>query len=99
MKLAFMAMVPDADPAKHRSVIATDFAELTVVLVPNMQQAIEQAKKLAADGCSALELCGGFGNSMTARMSEAVKGKMPVGAVRFDIHAALGMSGDDIFGK
>lgn len=54
---------------------------------------------MAADGCSALELCGGFGNSMTARMSEAVKGKMPVGAVRFDIHAALGMSGDDIFGK
>lgn len=40
MKLAFMAMVPDADPAKHRSVLATDFAELTVVLVPNMQQAI-----------------------------------------------------------
>ena len=99
MKLAFMAMVPDADPAKHRSVLATEFAELTVVLVPNMQQAIEQAKKLAAEGCSALELCGGFGNIMTAKMSEAVKGKMPVGAVRFDVHAALGMSGDDIFMK
>ena len=99
MKLAFMAMVPDADPAKHRAVIATEFAELTVVLVPNMEQAIAKAKQLAAEGCSAIELCGGFGNSMTGKIADAVRGRIPVGAVRFDVHAALGMSGDDIFMK
>jgi hypothetical protein len=99
MKLAFMAMVPDADPVKHRSVIATEFAELTVVLVPNMEQAIAKAKQLADEGCSAIELCGGFGNSMTGKIADAVRGRIPVGAVRFDVHAALGMSGDDIFMK
>ncbi|MFA5055803.1 MAG: DUF6506 family protein [Dehalococcoidia bacterium] len=98
MKLAFMAIVPDADPAKHQAVIATEFAELTCVLVPNMQQAIEKAKQLADEGCSALELCGGFGHSMTGKVAEAVKGKMPVGAVRFDFHGALGMSADQVFG-
>ena len=98
MKVAFMAMVPDADPVKHRAVVATDFVELMVVLVPNMQQALEKAKQLAEEGCSALELCGGFGHSMTGKIAESVKGKMPVGAVRFDVHAALGMSADQVFG-
>jgi hypothetical protein len=98
MKAAFMAIIPDADPAKHRAVISTEFAELTVVLVPNMQQAIEKAKQLAEEGCVVLELCGGFGHSMTGKIAEAVKGKMPVGAVRFDFHGALGMSADQVFG-
>jgi len=38
----------------------------------------------------AIELCGGFGNSGTARIAAAVEGKADVRAVRFDCHPGLG---------
>jgi len=48
------------------------------------------------EGIGAIELCGGFGNAGTARIAAAVK--VPVGAVRFDIHPGLGnASGDTLF--
>jgi hypothetical protein len=51
------------------------------------------------EGIQAIELCGGFGNVGTAKIVEAVGGKVPVGVVRFDVHPGLGgKSGDAIFG-
>jgi hypothetical protein len=97
-KLAFIALVPDADPEKHRCTMTTGMVELTVQLATNMKQAIDMAKQLADQGCSAIELCGAFGNAMTGRIADAVRGKATVGSVRFDLHPALGKSGDDIFG-
>ena len=98
MKGAFMAILPGADPQKHRCVIETDLADLIIVVVGNMDQAIEEAKKLADDGCGIIELCAGFGHSMLGKVADAVRGKAAVGAVRFDLHAALGKSSDEIFG-
>ncbi len=97
MKIAFMAIVPDADPDKHRSTLSTEFVELVTQLVANMDQAIDKAKQLAEEGCGVIELCGAFGHSMTGRIADAVRGKAAVGSVRFDIHAALGKSSDEVF--
>jgi len=98
LKLAFMAIVPGADPEKHRSVITTEFAELITQLVGDKDQAVKTAKKLADEGCAAIELCGGFGHIMAARVAEAVRGKAGVGVVRFDLHPVLGgKSGDEVF--
>ncbi len=98
MKLAFMALVPDADPRKHRCTVETEFVELIVQLVANKDQALEKAKQLADEGCGAIELCGGFGHSMTGKIADAVRGKAAVGSVRFDIHPILGgKSGDEVF--
>lgn len=97
MQVAFMAIVPDADPEKHRCTVATDFVELIVQLVANMDQALDKAKQLAEEGCGVIELCGGFGHSMTGRIADAVRGKAAVGSVRFDIHAAVGKSSDEVF--
>ena len=97
VKMAFMAIVPDADPDKHRSTVSTEFVELIIQLVANMGQAINKAKQLAEEGCGVIELCGGFGHSMTGRIADAVRGKAAVGSVRFDIHAALGKSSDEVF--
>jgi len=98
MKLAFMALVPDADPRKHRCTVETEFVELIVQLVANKDQALEKAKQLADEGCGAIELCGGFGHSMTGKIADAVRGKAAVGSVRSDIHPILGgNSGDEVF--
>jgi hypothetical protein len=96
--MAFMALVPDADPDKHRCTMTTGLVELVIQLVTNMNQAIDMAKQLADQGCSVIELCGGFGHSMTGRIADVVRGKAAVGAVRFDLHAAFGKSSDEIFG-
>ena len=53
---------------------------------------------MADAGCTAIELCGGFGIRGTYMVQEAVKGKARVGAVRFDLHPGLdNKSGDEIF--
>ena len=97
MKIAFVALAPGADPDKHRSTLSTEFVDLVTQLVANMDQAIDKAKQLAEEGCGVIELCGGFGHSMTGRIADAVRGKAAVGSVRFDIHAALGKSSDEVF--
>ena len=98
LKLAFMAIVPGADPEKHCSTITTDFVELITQLVPDKDTAVAKAKQLADEGCAAIELCGGFGHMGTAKVVEAVGGKAGVGVVRFDLHPALGgKSGDEVF--
>jgi hypothetical protein len=98
MKLAFMAIVPGADAEKHSSTIETDVVELVTLLVPDKDTAVKKAKQLADEGCAAIELCGGFGHMGTAKIVEAVAGKMAVGVVRFDLHPALGgKSGDEVF--
>ncbi len=97
-KMAFMALVPDADPQEHRCTMETGLVEIVFMFVANMDQAIDVAKQLADEGCSVIELCGGFGNSMTGKVADAVRGKAAVGAVRFDLHAAFAKSSDEIFG-
>lgn len=45
-----------------------------------------------------IELCGGFGAIGLARVKKAVGPDIPVGAVRFDYHPAIGFkTGDDLF--
>ena len=51
-----------------------------------------------AKGCSAIELCAGFGNEGIARIQCAVGPGIAVGAVKFDFHPDLAFkSGDEVF--
>lgn len=98
LKAAFIFVAPEAGPKKHRAVVATPTVELHVVGVKNYNEACEVAKELVEDGIVAIELCGGFGHVGVAKVVEAIKGKVPVGVVRFDIHPGLeNKSGDEIF--
>lgn len=98
LKAAFIFVAPEADPKKHRAVVATPIVELHVVGVKNYNEACEVAKELVDEGIAAIELCGGFGNIGVAKVAEAVGGKVPVGVVRFDIHPGLeNKSGDKFF--
>ena len=98
LKVVFMFLAPEAEPEKHRAIISTPVVELHVVGVKDYEEACKIAKELVNDGIGAIELCGGFGHKGVAKIVEAVKGKVPVGVVRFDIHPGLeGKSGDEIF--
>lgn len=66
--------------------------------VSDYEMACEEAVKLADEGVIMIELCGGFGNLGHARVTEAVKGRLQVGVVRFDNHPGYdGVSGDTKF--
>ncbi|RMC91922.1 hypothetical protein D9O40_21550 [Clostridium autoethanogenum] len=98
MKAAFIFLAPGANSAIHKSVIKTLKMELISVGVSSYDEACKVVVDLVSDGISAVELCGGFGIKGTAKVKEVIKGKIPVGAVRFDIHPGLGnKSGDEIF--
>ncbi len=98
LKAAFIFVAPDADAAKHRAVVDTPIVKLTAVGVKDYAAAVKVAQELVADGCAALELCGGFGLEGAALVKKAVEGKAAVGVVRFDNHPGLGFkSGDEIF--
>lgn len=98
LKAAFLFLAGGADSKVHRMVNATPSVELTSIGVKDYEDAVAVAKELVADGCGAIELCGGFGHKGTAMIADAVEGKAAVGVVRFDIHPGLDYkSGDIVF--
>ncbi len=99
LKAAFMFVAPEADSSKHKGWVKTPQVELLSIGVKDYGEAAKVAADLLKDGIQAIELCGGFGALGVAKIVEAVEGKIPVGAVRFDNHPGLGhKSGDAIFG-
>jgi len=99
LKAAFVFVAPEADPAQHRTVVATPVVELAVVGVKNYAEAVAECKKLVEEGTVALELCAGFGVEGVAAVKKAVGNKAVVGVVRFDNHPGLEFkSGDELFG-
>lgn len=100
LKAAFIFIAPEGDPVQHRSWVKTPMVELLAIAVKDYAEAAKVSKDLVAEGIKAIELCGGFGNIGTAKVVEAVEGRIPVGVVRFDLHPGLGFkSGDEIFSK
>lgn len=98
VKAAFIFIAPENDPEKHQAVIDSAVVELSVVGVKSYLEAERVAQKLVAGGVTAIELCAGFGNEGTARITRAVEGKALVGVVRFDLHPAFDhKSGDELF--
>ena len=97
-KLAFLFVAPPAVRGQHRTVIRMEGVDLIVTGVAHYAEAAEEARSLVSEGCSAIELCAGFGSVGVATVVEAIQGAVPVGVVRFDAHPAFGFaSGDTLF--
>lgn len=97
-RAAFIFVAPKTERKQHRAVICTPEVELTVVGVSSYQEAVTEAKELAASGVNAFELCAGFGVEGVAAVKQAVGSKAIVGVVRFDFHPAFdNRSGDELF--
>ena len=88
IKGAFSFTVPDADSAKRRAKVTTPSLELSVVGVKDLDDAINVAKGLVAEGTQLIELCAGFGPQGTAKIIEAVDGKIPIGSVSYGVESA-----------
>ena len=78
----FIYVADNLDPAKQRAVIPSTDINMTVVGCSTYDQAEEVAKELVAKGCTAVELCAGFGNEGIARIKKAVGPGIAVGAVK-----------------
>jgi len=84
-KAAFIAHVPDADSAKHRSVLKTSLYELTSVLVRNDDDAVNVCRDLAQrGGVKSFLLCPGFTHTSIARIVDAVEKGISVNIARGD---------------
>lgn len=94
----FIYVAGGLDPVQQRAVIPSSEINMNVIGCSNYQQACEAAKELVAKGCTAIELCAGFGYEGIAMVKEAVGPGIWVGAVKFDCHPAFDFkSGDDMF--
>lgn len=95
----FIYVAPDCDPQQQRAMIPGTSIDMTVIGCSTYGQAETAAKELVEKGCTAIELCAGFGNEGISRIKRAVGDGIAVGSVKFDFHPAFGFkSGDDIFG-
>ena len=95
---AFIYVAPNCDPAQQRGLIEGSDIDMNVIGCSNYDQAEIAAKEMVEKGCTAIELCAGFGNEGIARIKRAVGPGIAVGAVKFDFHPAFEFqSGDDIF--
>jgi hypothetical protein len=78
-----------------RSEITFEQGLMITLGVGSYEMACEEAIKMAEEGVILIALCGGFGTIGHAMIKQAVQGKVPVGAVRFDFHPGYDyMSGD-----
>jgi hypothetical protein len=70
-RAAMVAMAPDADPAKNRSVVETPIHSLTTVLVRDEDEAVTICRDLVRlDGILSFIPCPGFTNAGVARVAE-----------------------------
>lgn len=97
---AFIYIAGGLDPQTARARIESSEINMNVAGCATYDEAEQIAKEMVAKGCTALELCAGFGNDGVARIQKAVGNEIAVGAVRFDFHPAMGFrSGDTLFSK
>ncbi len=95
---AFLYVAPNCDPKTQRAVIEGSDIDMNVIGCSTYAEAEIAAKELVEKGCTAIELCAGFGNEGIARIKRAVGPGIAVGAVKFDFHPAFEFkSGDDLF--
>lgn len=99
-KFVFMFISKAITEGERRSVMPIEGGgdEIITVGVNSYSKAAEVAKKLVDEGALQIELCAGFGHMGVAKVVEALKGRVPVGVVRFDSHPEYdGETGDELW--
>lgn len=78
---AFLYLEAGSDPAGDRTVREDPTAPTTFVAVPDADAAVAVARELAGDGVRLIELYGGLGPDVAARIITATGAQVPVGVV------------------
>lgn len=82
-RFGFIVKGAGYEPAQHTVTLTSPAITTTMVGVSHPEQALPVAQAMVADGVQLIELCGGFGPLWTARVIEAIAGKIPVGSVSY----------------
>lgn len=88
---AFMYKAPGLPEAGEVRVVETAACRTVLVGVPSIDAAVALAGSLVDGGAQLVELCGAFGPVGTARVIEAVGGRVPVGAVGYGPESVSGV--------
>lgn len=64
----------------------------TIVAVPDRESAAAVAVELVNNGAQLIEICGGLGSTITAKVIEAVGGRVPVGGVTYGGESIHGLA-------
>lgn len=84
-KALFIAHAPDAEPAKHHSLIETGKYKLFSCVVKTQEEAIKVSKDLyEKEKIDSIILCPGFTHKDVAGLFEALNGKVAVCVSRGD---------------
>lgn len=86
---AFIYVAPGCNPAKERAVVEGDSINMNVIGCATYAEAEEIAKEMVAKGCTAIELCAGFGNEGIARIKRAVGPGIACWRCEVDFHPPL----------
>jgi hypothetical protein len=82
-KFGFIVTGAQLDPVRHRMMMESPGFTMIAVGVSRAEQGPEVARQMMEDGVQLIELCGGFGPVWTARVIEAIEGRIPVGSVGY----------------
>ena len=82
---AFIYCSPGYNPQEHTVIMDNGRCKVTLIGVDvhDRDRCIEIAKKLVAEGCQMIELCGGFGPLYIAKVKEATNYQIPVGSTMY----------------
>jgi ferritin-like metal-binding protein YciE len=94
-KVAFMFINGNVEKTQRQE-MDLDQVLMIFIGVESYEIACTEARNLAEEGVSMIELCGGFGTLGHAMVAEAAGEKVQVGVVRFDNHPGYdNLSGDE----
>ncbi len=82
-RFGFIVSGKDLDPTRNRMTMASGSFTMIAVGVSSPEQCMRVALEMVDDGVQLLELCGGFGPKWTAKILDAIGGKIPVGSVAY----------------
>lgn len=82
---AYIFLSPGFDENSHTTEMSSTSCRVKLVGIDmnEKEKVVDIAKKLVADGVQMIELCGGFGPLWIAKITEAIKGAVPVGSVAY----------------
>ena len=84
-KESIVILVPKAEPEQHCTSIVLPHFEFYAVLVPDVETGVREAVRLVEEkGVHVVNLCGGFSNTDTGMVAQAVGGRAAVAAARSD---------------
>lgn len=78
VRFAFLIM-GDFDSSIDKAAIHDGSAQ--IIGVSDMQQAIEEARRLEKEGIGCIELCGAFGEENARRIIEVTGNRIPIGHI------------------